>query len=319
MATKKSPPRPNPSRSRSDASQAAADASQAAAEAIRDLVVEKAAKAIDEKTAKLERKLNAKAARQQERVSQKAAHHIEQLDRLAAHLDTLDIWTRAEPTGRRPRFTRAQIAAAAVRIADAEGSDALSMRRLASELDAGTMTLYHYIRTKDELLALVMDEIMGEIVLHDDEELPASWRDAVTVIANRSRAVLQAHPWILDITDDPAIGPNSVRHFDQTLQAVSSLPGDLGAKLDVVTAVDEYVFGYCLHERNHLDDEAGDAGMFDYVVSLLQTGEYPALTALAEEVGLEQAWEQIEAHQRSETRFDRNLGRLLDGFEADLR
>ena len=51
-----------------------------------------------------------------------------------------------------------------MRIADAEGIDALSMRRLAAELDAGTMTLYHYVHTKDELLALVTDAVMGEVV-----------------------------------------------------------------------------------------------------------------------------------------------------------
>ena len=78
---------------------------------------------------------------------------------IAAH----DVWTRPEPGARRTKFTREEIAAAAVKIADEEGFDALSMRRLAAELDAGTMTLYHYIRTKDELLAIVNDSVMGEL------------------------------------------------------------------------------------------------------------------------------------------------------------
>ena len=60
-----------------------------------------------------------------------------------------------QPGTRQPRFTRDAIASVAVRIADTEGLDALSMRRLAAELGAGTMTLYHYVHTKDELLALV--------------------------------------------------------------------------------------------------------------------------------------------------------------------
>ena len=54
-----------------------------------------------------------------------------------------------------------------MRIADAEGFDAVSMRRIAAELDAGTMTLYHYVRTKDELLTLVIDAVMGEVVVPD--------------------------------------------------------------------------------------------------------------------------------------------------------
>ena len=91
------------------------------------------------------------------------------------------------------------------------------MRRIAAELGAGTMTLYHYVRTKDELLTLVSDAVMGEVVVPDDERCPTNWRDAIVMLAERSRAALQRHPWILDITDDPAIGPNSVRHFDQSL------------------------------------------------------------------------------------------------------
>ena len=306
MATKKSDPR--------------SEASQAAAEAVRDFVVDKAAEALNQKTAELDRKLTAKAVRQQQKIAEKAARHIEHLDRLSSQLETLDIWTRIEPGSRRPRFTREQIAAAAVRIADAEGSDALSMRRIAAELDAGTMTLYHYVRTKDELLSLVTDAVMGEVVLPPDEALPDNWRAAVTVIANRSREVLERHPWMFDITDDPAIGPNSVRHFDQTLQAVSSLPIDLEGKLELVAAIDEYVFGYCLHQRNNVHAGSDvDEGMVDYVLGLLDTGEYPALTELSTGAGLAEAWTQIEGCMRDRSRFDRSLDRLLDGFEAHFQ
>lgn len=312
MATKKPPPR--------------SEASHKLADAVRDFVVDTTAEGFGETSAKVERKLSEterklsdKLARQQEKISQKAARHLDQIDRLASQLETLDIWTRVEPAGRRPRFSRDQIAAAAIRIADAEGKDALSMRRLAAELDAGTMTLYHYVRTKDELLALVMDAVMAEVVIPPGDPMPASWREAMTLIANRSRAVLQRHPWTLDITDDPAIGPNSVRHFDQTLQAVSSLDIDLAAKLDLVSTVDEFVFGYCLNQRNNVESDTGfDRDMIDYVSGLIDTGDYPALTALADGIGLDPAWDQIEAHLRDQTRFARNLDRLLDGFEAGL-
>jgi AcrR family transcriptional regulator len=277
-------------------------------------VIEKAGK-LSEKVAE---KLTEQAAKQQQ-LAAKSARRAETLDQLASQLGAIDVWTRAQPGGRRPRFTRDDIAAAAVRIADAEGFGALSMRRLATELDAGTMTLYHYVRTKDELLALVTDAVMGEVVLGDDETMPAEWRDAMTVVANRTRDALRRHPWILDITDDPAVGPNSVRHFDQSLQAMSSVDVDLAAKLDVVTAVDEYVFGYCLMERNNMSgDGAIDDHMVEYVSNLIDTGDYPALSALSDEIGLEKGWEQIEAHQRDETRFRRSLDRLLAGIAASL-
>jgi AcrR family transcriptional regulator len=233
--------------------------------------------------------------------------------------EALDLWTRLEPGARKPRYTREEITEAAVRIADADGIGALSMRRLAAELDAGTMTLYHYIRTKDELLALVGDAIMGEMLLDDDELSTSSWRAAVTTIAHRTRDVLQRHPWMLDVTEDPAVGPNGVRHFDQTLQAVASLDVDLGTKLDIVSSVDEYVFGYCIHQRNNVKgDQDYDDGMVAYVESLIDTGEYPALTALVGELGLEGSWNQLESHLRDETRFERALERILDGFQAGL-
>src|SRR5262245_27967501 len=105
----------------------------------------------------LERKAGAldRAAAKAEQAAATLTRKAAQLDQISARLASLDVWTRPEPGSRKPRFNRDEIAAAAVRIADAEGLEALSMRRLAVELDAGTMTLYHYVRTKDELLALV--------------------------------------------------------------------------------------------------------------------------------------------------------------------
>ena len=199
------------------------------------------------------------------------------------------------------------------------GIDALSMRHLASEIGAGTMTLYHYVRTKDELMTLVHDAVMGEVVLPAGETLPPDWRAALTVIANRSRTVMMRHPWMFDITDHPPLGPNSVRHFDQTLEAVCSLDVALLDKLDIISCVDEYVFGYCLQQRNHSSGDPGlpDA-MRDYVDSLIATGGYPQLEAMADTSSLEQTWAAIAAHLAEPERFDRNLARLLDGIEAGL-
>jgi AcrR family transcriptional regulator len=276
------------------------------ADALRQLVVDAA-------TEKIARKAEAQTAK----VRAKAAKHVAALERLAAHLDAVDVWMRAEPGSRRPRLSREQIAAVAMRIADAEGIDAVSMRRIATELDAGTMTLYHYVRTKDELMALVTDAVMHELVLTDD--LPAGWREAMRVIAHRSRDTLTRHPWMLDIADDPAIGPNSVRHFDQCLEAVRSLDVPLAAKLDVLMAVDEYVFGYCLHQRTTFDeDPAATTEMMTYVGELLRSGDFPELDRLVDADGLSQTWSRIHVHAHDPERFDRNLQRLLDGIERDL-
>src|SRR5262245_7471646 len=86
------------------------------------------------------------------------------------------IWARPEPGGRRPRFTRQQIAAVALAIADAEGFGAVSMRRVAAELGAGTMTLYYYVRSKDELLDLMDCALMADVLIPDGG-LPTCGRD----------------------------------------------------------------------------------------------------------------------------------------------
>jgi AcrR family transcriptional regulator len=272
---------------------------------------EKAQRVIERKVAEAEK---------QQRIAAKATRRRDRIEAISQRLGGADIWTRAQPVTRRPRFTRDTIAAAAVGIADTEGIDALSMRRLAAELGAGTMTLYHYVHTKDELYALVTDAVMGEVALPEGEAMPDDWRAAITLIANRSRATLERHPWMLDIRDDPAFGPNGVRHFDQALEALSSLGTDLEHKIDIALLVDEYVFGYVLHSRGfEAPAEMGRTRqMVAYVETLLSTGRYPQLERLAASVGIQRAWDQIQTYARDDERFSRNLDRLLGGVERDL-
>jgi AcrR family transcriptional regulator len=274
-------------------------------------IVEKANRVVERKVAEAEK---------QQRIAAKATRRRDRIEAISEHLGGADIWTRDQPSSRRPRFTREAIAVAAVRIADAEGIDSLSMRRLATELGSGTMTLYHYVRTKDELYALVVDAVMGEVVLPEGEAMPADWRVAITLLAHRSRDTLERHPWLLDIRDDPAFGPNGVRHFDQTLEALGSLGTDLEHKIDIALLIDEYVFGYALHSRGFdVPPETSRARqMVTYVESLLRTGRYPQIERLAASVGIQRAWDQIQTYARDDDRFSRNLDRLLGGVERDL-
>jgi AcrR family transcriptional regulator len=231
----------------------------------------------------------------------------------------MDLWTRQPPGSRKPRYTLDQIAEAGMRIADTEGVDALSMRRLAAELGAGTMTLYHYVRGKDELLALVTDRAMGEVIVPDDE-FPDGWREAMTTIAHRTRRAMLRHPWVFDIAEEPAAGPNGARHFDQSLQAVSSLPLSLADRVDILSTIDAYVFGYCLEARNdsRFDFPEVSRAMVDYTIELTKTGDYPQLSALIAEHGAEGLWRELYTYSQDDTRFDRALSRLLNGIERDL-
>jgi AcrR family transcriptional regulator len=231
------------------------------------------------------------------------------------------IWTQPAPGQRRPRYTREQIAAAALAIADAEGYDAVSMRRVAAELGAGTMTLYHYVRTKDDLRALMDDAMMAELLIPDGE-LPAGWRAAVAEIARRSRSVFRRHPWALTARESAeAGGPNGMRHFEQSLAAVAGTGLDVKQRLEIIAMIDDYVFGFAMRE-SAVDDAGGlddvpDA-LFDYLQRQLDTGEYPHIEELAAGGEPREVFGRIMATMFDEQRFERGLDRLLDGIEADV-
>src|SRR3982751_1323550 len=99
--------------------------------------------------------------------------------------------------GRRRRrvLDRAQITAMAVRVADQAGLDAVSIRRIAAELDARPMSLYDYFAGKDDLLDSMVGHVVAEVFLPDG--LPPHWRDAVAAIGRRTYAVLRLHPWLV--------------------------------------------------------------------------------------------------------------------------
>jgi AcrR family transcriptional regulator len=235
------------------------------------------------------------------------------------------IWLREEPGARRASHSRAQIAAAAVEIADTEGFDAVSMRRVAQALDAGTMTLYHYVLNKDELVMLMNDTVMGEVLVPDGE-LPQDWRAAIAAIARRSRAAFERHRWTLDRVTDISIGPNGIKHFEQSLQAVETTGLAAKERLGLISLVDEYVFGYSLRETidfgGENEDEPWPAGALELFERELQTDAYPRINSLiADELRAESVAEGTKRVMQiisTPDRFEEGLRQLLDGIEAGM-
>jgi AcrR family transcriptional regulator len=234
------------------------------------------------------------------------------------------IWARPGPGERKPAYTREQIAAAAMRIADTEGTDAVTMRRVATELGAGTMTLYHYVANKQELLALMDDAMMGELLVPDDE-LSDDWREAMAQIARRSYAVFRRHPWLVEHLgeddDRGPGGPNGLRHFEQSLKAAASAGLDDFDRLELVALVDDYVFGHAIRAREMAGDtqqsEEHIAAMVGYLEAQIATGEYPHVAEMAGD-DIRGNFERFARLAGDETRFERGLQRLLDGIALHL-
>jgi AcrR family transcriptional regulator len=224
------------------------------------------------------------------------------------------IWARPEPRGRggREPLSRAQIVKVAVSIADLEGLEAVSMRRLARELRAGAMSLYHYFDTRDELLELMGDTVAGEMLV---PHLPAAWRPALEAVARQSRATFLAHPWLLPALQDvPPATPNLLRHIEQSAKAITPLAGriDLAWLNGIVVAVDDYTVGFTLREiasGGHEERERRFSSRFadPNVRYLLESGEFPLLSQFV-----------YGGVEMPPPDFERGLAWLLDGFEASL-
>jgi AcrR family transcriptional regulator len=195
-------------------------------------------------------------------------------------------------------LTREKIAAAALALADKEGFEAVSMRRLAEELEAGTMSLYYYVKTKDDLMAAMDDALMGEALL---PRLPKGWRRAIMAIAKRTHAVFIRHPWALASMLSAPPGLNAMRHMEQCFEALAETAMTKKQKLTLLAMVDDFVFGHALREA------ATDATVdMEFATAQLATGVFPRL---AEVFGNGR----IDADK---DRLDRGLGALLDrGFE----
>jgi len=229
------------------------------------------------------------------------------------------LWSRPEPRTRRPRFSREQIADAALALADAEGFDAVSMRRIAAALGAGTMSLYRYIATKADLLALIDDALLGEALVPGD--LPADWRQAISLVARQTRRAYLNHPWAVQTlqgkpaADASLAGPNGLRHFEQSLAALDGAPLSTRAKLDLLAIVDDYVFGHLLHAAELTESvlagadspEATAAG--EFIAAQLASGDFPHLRALAEDPAAASVGELA-----IDGRFELGLRLLIDGI-----
>jgi AcrR family transcriptional regulator len=235
------------------------------------------------------------------------------------------IWARPAPGERRPAHSRERIAEAALKIADEEGFEAVTMRRVAAELGAGTMTLYHYVRNKRELAALMDDAVMGELVVPEDE-LADDWREGLAQIARRTFQSFMRHPWTFEFIggeDDPGVGgPNALRHVEQSLAVVEKTGLDLKGQFEITALIDDYAFGHAMRTRGigrarQAPKERLDA-VISYMERLLATGEFPRLQAIAGD-DIHAGFERVAELATDPDRFERGLQRVLDGIELMVR
>ncbi|MFI9815357.1 TetR/AcrR family transcriptional regulator [Saccharothrix variisporea] len=230
------------------------------------------------------------------------------------------VWTRTRRQRDQPALTRQQIVAEAVALLDAEGVDALTMRKLGARLDAGATSLYRHVANRDELVELVVDEVYGEIEVPEISD-PAAWRAAATTCAHSVRSMILRHPWTATLLGQVGLaylGPNVMRLSDRMLslfQAAGFPPDEANHAISTVMA---YVIGVGISEAAWLSTLARSGRTEQDLVTDLRpaieqaAAEYPhmrqQLTSYAEA---------DPAHARDET-FTYGLDRVLDGLAAAL-
>jgi AcrR family transcriptional regulator len=228
------------------------------------------------------------------------------------------IWELPEHGERGPkaRYSRAAIAAAAVALADAEGLDAVTMRRMAAELGLGTMSLYTYVPTKDHLVQLMIDQVGGEYRFPAGP--PPDPRQAIVELARQGRDITQRHPWLPRVitTRPPAMGPAMLRYVDYFLGLLSGTGLDTGRKMELLALVNGFAVNYgglqaALAEertRTGVTAEQQAATQVGQLVTAAASGRYPNLAAvLATPAPAERDADEV---------FDSCISRLVEGYLA---
>ena len=142
------------------------------------------------------------------------------------------IWMRQEhaTVGRPAQRSRAEITAAAMAIADRDGLDAVSMRRVAAELGTGAASLYRYLDTREDLLDLMADSTAAEFALAAPT---GDWPADLVLVGEQMRAIIRRHPWLITVVmTRPVLGPNGLAVLEHVLEVLAPHPADIAAKLE---------------------------------------------------------------------------------------
>ena len=220
---------------------------------------------------------------------------------------------RRPSRGPKPTLTLDQIVEAAVRVADAEGLESVSMRRVAAELGTGTMSLYRYVPGKAELLDLMLDRVQRP------SENPAdlgdgSWRSALEAMGRATLALYRRHPWLLQVNQSrPILGPSALDGMEKVLARIKPMGLTDPELVSAVIMIDGYVVGAArtqlyqqeAERRTGLTDTEFWEAQAPMLEKIMASGRYPLLASLDENT-----WGPGFDH------FEFGLQRILDGLEV---
>ncbi|WP_069161784.1 TetR/AcrR family transcriptional regulator [Nocardia altamirensis] len=224
------------------------------------------------------------------------------------------VWLREPRQPKASGLHRDQIVEAAVALLDAEGLEALSMRKIGAKLGAGATSLYWYVANKEELLELALDEFWGMVETPESDDAP--WREVLTTFAYNFRATMRAHPWSAGLVGRlPSMGPKALRVTDRLRRAYYSA-GFRGIDIYMASGtVLCFVLGQVTPEiawtKAYGDAEFDTEGALEMMDRVAE--DYPEIRADY------RATTPTDAATARAMAFDFGLLCVLDGLEARLR
>jgi len=212
---------------------------------------------------------------------------------------------------RRPRLNLARVLETALELADEEGIGALTMRGLGKRLGVEAMSLYNHVTGKEDLLAGIVDLVIGEIEL-PSADLP--WDAAVRRCAISAHETLLRHPWSCQLVMIPPAGARSsrLRYIESLLRTFKEAGFSPELTYRAYHAIDSHVLGFTMWEVGHgatADSAAVDITpeLAEQLLMLVSTGEYPNLLA--------HAWQHMSGDNEICNEFEFALDLVLEGLQ----
>jgi len=227
---------------------------------------------------------------------------------------SVPIWSLPERGERGPRLrhSRADVAAAAIRIADAEGIAAVTMRRVAGELGTGTMSLYNYVPAKEHLVQLMADQAAAEYAYPPAP--PPGSRAAIADLARQGRDIARRHPWLPSVmSPPPPMGPCTLRFIDYFLGLLAETGLDTAAKMETIAVINGFALMYGAMQaaldaeraRTGITEQEQQAAPVKILAEAAASGSYPNLAATLTAPSPRQ--------RTADQNFESCLIRLIDG------
>jgi AcrR family transcriptional regulator len=210
----------------------------------------------------------------------------------------------------RGRLNRDQVLRAAVALADANGIESLTMRKLGVELGIEAMSLYNHVANKVDLLDGMIDCVFAEIELPDAD---LGWKNAARRRAISARAALSRHRWATALMESrTSPGPATLRHHDAMLGLLRGAGFSIEMAAHAYSVMDSYIYGFALQETSlPFDSPESASKTAKEIMARFAAGEYPHMSELAVEHVLKPGYDYG-------AEFEYGLDLILDGLERAI-